>query len=127
MMSVPSLNGWFLLDIRRNRKSFIFGYLSLLTTFVVMYVVWTLFAETHAARRVGLIVLGAPALISSYLLMAQRLRDFGVSGWFALLWATVGWFDTPQVRLALTAAFFLVLCGIPGSQGPNRYGDDPLA
>lgn len=124
-MSVPALEDWFSLDIRRNRKSFILSMVALFVTFAVAYFVWLLFAETNRGRSMGLLVFGIPAGICSYLLIAQRLRDFGVSGWFCLLWIPVNAFDG-DVRVALTIAALLVLCGIPGTTGPNKYGDDPL-
>lgn len=99
---------------------------ALVVTFSVAYAVWLLFAETRGGKTMGLVQFGIPTAICSYLLVAQRLRDIGISGWFALLWYVVNAFD-PPVRLALTATFVLVLCGIPGNLGPNRYGDDPLA
>lgn len=125
-MSVPALEHWFSLAIRRNRKSFIIACLALAVTFVVCIFVWFFFAKTSGGKAFGFAIFGIPAAICSYLLVAQRLRDFNVSGWFSLLWFVVNAFDT-EIRLALTAAFFLALCGIPGTVGPNRYGDDPTS
>lgn len=124
-MSTPALEHWFSLDIRRNRKSFMLSMVALFVTFAVAYFVWLLFAETNRGKRLGLIVFGIPAGICSYLLVAQRLRDFGVSGWFSLLWIPVNAFEG-EVRAALTLVALLVLCGIPGTTGPNKFGVDPL-
>ena len=124
-MSTPALDNWFSIDIRRNRKSFMLSMIALFVTFVVCYFVWLLFAETNRGKSLGLLVFGIPAGICSYLLVAQRLRDFGVSGWFALLWIPINAFDS-QIRAALTLAALIVLCGIPGTNGPNKFGDDPL-
>src|SRR4051794_21482680 len=112
-MSTPALEHWFSLDIRRNRKSFMFSMMALCVTFAVAYSVWLLFAETNRGKGWGLLVFGIPTGICSYLLVAQRLRDFGVSGWFSLLWIPVNAFEG-EVRVALTLAALLVLCGIPG-------------
>lgn len=125
-MSVPALENWFSLGIRRNRKSFMLSVVALFLTFAVAYFVWILFAETNSGKGMGLIVFGIPATICSYLLVAQRLRDFGVSGWFSLLWIPVNAFEG-EVRAALTLAALLVLCGIPGTTGPNKFGGDPLS
>jgi uncharacterized membrane protein YhaH (DUF805 family) len=58
---------------------------------------------------VALIVLGWIAmLVLSLMLTIQRSHDFGMSGWFALLWF---------VPLANFAFWF-----IPGTDGSNRYG-----
>lgn len=124
-MSTPVLEHWFSLDIRRNRMSFMLSVIALLATFAAACFVWQLFAETHHGRRMGLLVFGIPAGICSYLLVAQRLRDFGVSGWFSLLWIPLNAFEG-EVRAALTFAALLVLCGIPGTIGPNKFGEDPL-
>jgi uncharacterized membrane protein YhaH (DUF805 family) len=123
-MSTPALDQWFSFDVRRNRKSFMLSMVALILTFVVCYFVWLLFAETNRGKNIGYFVFGIPAGICSYLLVAQRLRDFGVSGWFALLWIPINAFEGP-VRIALTLAALLVLCGIPGTTGPNKFGDDP--
>ena len=125
-MSLPALDHWFSLDVRRNRKSFMLSVVALFATFAVAYFVWVMFAETNRGRSIGLLVFGVPAAICSYLLVAQRLRDFGVSGWFSLLWIPVNALGG-EVKAALTLAALLVLCGIPGTSGPNKYGDDPLA
>jgi uncharacterized membrane protein YhaH (DUF805 family) len=124
-MSVPALDHWFSFDIRRNRKSFMISIVALFITFAVAYFIWVVFAETNRGRSLGLLVFGVPAAICSYLLVAQRLRDFGVSGWFSLLWIPVNALGG-EVKVALTIAALLVLCGIPGTTGPNKYGDDPL-
>ena len=124
-MSAPVLENWFSIELRRNRKSFALSILSLFATFFIFYIVWLIFAETNRGRSIGLLVFGIPFGICSYLLVAQRLRDFNVSGWFTLLWIPINAFEG-QVRAALTLAALLVLCGIPGTAGSNKYGDDPL-
>lgn len=98
---------------------------ALYATFAVAYFVWLMFAETDRGKSIGLFVFGIPTGICSYLLVAQRLRDFSVSGWFTLLWIPVN-ASEGSVRAALTAAAILVLCGIPGTSGPNKFGPDPL-
>lgn len=124
-MSAPALEEWFSLEARRNRKSFMLSIVALFATFAVCYFVWLLFAETPGGKNLGLLVFGIPTSICSYLLVAQRLRDFGVSGWFALLQLPINAFDG-EIGGALTLAALIVLCGIPGTPGPNKFGDDPL-
>lgn len=125
-MSTPALEHWFSLEIRRNRKSFMLSTIALFGTFAIAYFIWLLFAETNSGKNLGLLVFGIPAGICSYLLVAQRLRDFGVSGWFSLLWIPVNAFEG-DVRAALSLAALVVLCGIPGTTGANKFGDDPIA
>ena len=124
-MSAPVLEDWFSFTARRNRKSFILSMVALIITFTVSYIIWLFFADTDGGRRLGLVIFGIPTGICSYLLIAQRLRDFGVSGWFTLLQLPINIFEG-EVRAALTIAALLALCGIPGTTGPNKFGDDPL-
>lgn len=124
-MSTPALDHWFSVSVRRNRKSFILSMIALFVTFAAAYFVWLLFAETIRGKNIGLLVFGIPAGICSYLLAAQRLRDFGVSGWFSLLWIPIN-ATQGSVQSALTLAALLVLCGIPGTVGSNKFGPDPL-
>jgi uncharacterized membrane protein YhaH (DUF805 family) len=99
--------------------------LALFATVLIAAVVWNFFAETQEGKRLGLIIFGVPAAISSYLLTAQRLRDLNLSGWFALLWIPLNMLDGSLAR-ALSVAALIVLCAIPGTAGPNKYGDDCL-
>ena len=119
------LNDWFSVSVRRNRISFVFSTITLIITFAICFFVWLLFAQTDRGKTIGLFVFGIPTAICSYLLVAQRLRDFGVSGWWSLLWIPVNSFQG-EVRAALTLAALLVLCGIPGTHGANKYGEDPI-
>lgn len=66
-----------------------------------------------------------PFLVAQYFLTAQRLRDFGVSGWFSLLWIVIAVLP-PAYSGAFSLAFLFVLCAVPGTQGDNQYGSDPL-
>jgi len=66
-----------------------------------------------------------PYFIAQYFLAAQRLRDFGVTGWLALLWVPIGFLPPPFFGVFFLS-FLLVLCAVPGTEGQNRYGDDPL-
>lgn len=59
------------------------------------------------------------------LLIAQRLRDIGLSGWFASLWLVVLFLTLwmPGWAQSVTAhACILLLALVPGTKGPNRYG-----
>jgi uncharacterized membrane protein YhaH (DUF805 family) len=124
-VATPALGEWFSISIRRNRQSFMISLIALFVTFMVCYLIWLFFAQTENGRAIGLLIFGLPAGLCSYLLIAQRLRDFNMSGWFALLWIVISAFDRP-VAMALEIAALVVLCGIPGSTGPNKFGDDPL-
>lgn len=124
-MSTPALDGWFALKLRRNRLSFILAYGALCATFAACIFGWFYFAETGRGKQMGFLIFGVPAILCSYILVAQRLRDLNLSGWFALLWVPINLLEG-QLRLAITLAIIIVLCAIPGTVGANKYGDDPL-
>ena len=95
----------------------------------VMVVVFAVIGWFHPSRRAAVFVFAPFAIayiICSYLLTAQRLRDIGVTGWLTLLWIPVNMADT-YLQGAASLAAFIVLCTVPGTQGPNRYGPDPVA
>lgn len=62
-----------------------------------------------------IIILTVAALVISILLAIQRLHDFNASGW----WSTLA--VAPLANLV----FYLVLLIMPGTPGPNRFGNPP--
>jgi uncharacterized membrane protein YhaH (DUF805 family) len=67
----------------------------------------------HTIRLLLLLVFGIPTVAVS----ARRLHDIDKSGWFQLVWMIpiVGW-------------ILLLVWGCrKGTEGPNRFGPDPLA
>ena len=52
------------------------------------------------------------SVISNIALTAKRLHDINRTGWIAALFIIAGFF------------MYVFLCLIPGTPGPNRYGDD---
>lgn len=49
-----------------------------------------------------------------------------LTGWLALLWIPIGFLPEP-INAAVYLAAWIVLCVVPGTQGDNRFGADPLA
>lgn len=124
-MSLPATDYWFSLSVRRNRKSYILSSLLLTATFLaVIFALW-FFGARGRGGFIILLLFFVPYLICGYLLTAQRLRDMNLTGWLALLWIPVGIADS-YVGGAASFAFFIILCVVPGTQGDNRYGPDPL-
>jgi uncharacterized membrane protein YhaH (DUF805 family) len=73
---------------------------------------------------------GLVSIIPSISLQIRRLHDLGVSGWWYLGYMLSGAVipEIPQVGEALNGVMTLgwyAWMFFPGTQGPNRYGDDP--
>ncbi|OIQ45794.1 MAG: hypothetical protein BM558_02130 [Roseobacter sp. MedPE-SW] len=116
-MSKPVFSDLFTFEGRRNRKSYILYTLSLLA--ISLPVGAFMGAAAFNAAGLGTVVLllvYIPLMISSLAVGSQRCRDMGWTGW-AILIAAI-----PYLGLL----FVLVLIFSPGTQGANRYGDDPL-
>lgn len=117
-MSKPVAEDLFAFSGRRNRKSYILASLLLFAVFLAIWGVVGVvsFSGGGSAPLIigGLICI--PAVIVGWALGSQRCRDFGWTGWAMLLTLIpyVGWI------------FAIAIMFIPGNQGPNRYGADPL-
>jgi uncharacterized membrane protein YhaH (DUF805 family) len=124
-MSLPATEFWFSASVRRNRKSFIFASVLLIAVWGgVLLALWFFEARSGVAEWIFLLFF-IPLVVCTYFLTAQRLRDMNLTGWLALLWIPVGIADK-YVGGAVTLAFLIVLCVVPGTKGPNSYGHDPL-
>ena len=102
---------------RVNRQ--VYALSGLLLYVLRMYPAYRILTATDEATAtfwsgVLLVVLGI-LLPSHIALSAKRLHDFGVSGWFAVLF------------LFGDIIAYLVLCLVPGQPGPNRFASDTNA
>ena len=133
-MSKPIFEDNFKFSGRRNRKSYFLYGLAIMFVFIILSLViiaavpddfignngrgpmqfYLSGISPILAILVGLI--GIPVLISIWAVTAQRCRDFGWTGWAALI----------TLIPYLGFIFSLALLFIPGTQGENRYGPDPL-
>lgn len=120
-MSKPMFEEVFRFSGRRNRQSYL---LFNLTVFGVLLggalLVGAASAVLGEAAGAVLFVPAALALvaasIASIIVGAQRCRDFGWTGWAVLI----------TVLPFVGFLFALVMLFLPGTQGPNRYGPDPV-
>ena len=72
----------------------------------------------------GLIaVYGLAIIIPSVAVTVRRLHDRDMSGWWYLGFIVLG--AIPFVGWIANIAFLVILC-LPGTAGPNRFGEDPL-
>lgn len=125
-MSHPAFEDWFSTTIRRNRKSYILSFISLYGVLIlVIFALW-FFSPRIEIWYAIMAVFFMPAVIMTYTLSGQRLRDFNVTGWLTLLWLPIGMLPDPWGGI-VAMAVHIVLLAIPGTRGPNRYGPDPLS
>ena len=52
----------------------------------------------------------------------RRLHDRNMSGWWYLGFMIMGWI--PLIGF-VTGFVYIVLMALPGTDGPNKYGEDP--
>ena len=103
-MSKPVFEDIFSFSGRRDRASYNWFQAALLVAFLVI-------SPTIVLSRVLWIILFIPILVSAWAVTAQRVRDLGYSGWFALL---------TLIPYAGVVVWFL-LC-IQRGTGDNTYG-----
>ena len=136
-MSKPVFSDLFTFSGRRNRKSYFLFLLALLVAMeVIPFILLPLMPPVVLHSPPGqsqisfgdlgplfFVEVGIAVLLMwsiAFLLAiagAQRCRDFGWSGWSVLI------IGLPLFGIIFT---FMMLFR-PGTQGPNRYGPDPLA
>ena len=124
-MSLPASEYWFSTVVRRNRKSFMFANAFLLAILALVIGILAFFDVRLRSGQIIFLLFYIPFFIAQYFLTAQRIRDFGVTGWMALLWVPIALLPPPYSG-AFSMTFLIVLCAIPGTEGDNRYGSDPL-
>lgn len=75
---------------------------------------------TIAMLLIGLWALGT--IIPNIALQVRRLHDLGFTGWIYLGVILAGFIP---IIGGLIQLGFLVWMAVPGTEGPNQYGDDP--
>ena len=117
-MSKPVFEDLFSFTGRRNRKSYFLVALSLLALLLLATMVagGMMASSSEGGAVILLVVLAIPFVIANLAVTSQRIRDFGWTGWAVLIGLI------PYVGFV----FQVALLFIPGTQGANRYGPDPL-
>ena len=118
-MSKPVLSDLFTLSGRRNRKSYFLYTILFIIAITAVWIIAVGAAADEGDLGLALVIaflVTLPAAISAWIVGGQRCRDFGWTGWAILLVFVplVGWI------------FYIAIFFIPGRQGVNRYGPDPL-
>lgn len=105
---------------RLNRKSYIYRSIFLSLVLSVIQAVLTFASNTICALEllfaVLLLVSGIFGVVASIMMLARRLHDLDLSGWWMLLLCV------PLINLFFAIYFYF----FKGTEGPNQYGDDPL-
>ena len=121
-MSKPIIQDLFAFtQVRRNRRSYILFLLSsYLTAFTAVFATFGAIASANAwvsvTASVLLVALALAIFVAQFATATQRFRDFNRSGLWALLLLI------PYVGI-ITVICLMV---IPGTEGTNDYGADPL-
>ena len=79
--------------------------------------------ELSIATPVLGVLLLLPALIGIIAIAVKRLHDFNLPGWIVAFMLVPIFF--PTIALTVLVIGYLVIGLIPGTAGPNRYGDAP--
>ena len=139
---------WFFLSLhgRVSRQEFWLGYVGIVVVALILArslphasdAIYFLPGDTpdNEAWRSELFSFGWPEYISLALtrpiiaIYAKRLHDLNLSAWWLLLLPAVTFVaGLSEFNRLHVAAYFLLLRALgflPGSSGPNRFGEDPL-
>lgn len=88
--------------------------------FVLLYVILSIVAgviDAVLGTEAVTLILGLALLIPSVAVLIRRLHDLDRTGWWALF----------MFLPILGTLLLLVFCVMKGTEGPNRFGPDPLA
>jgi uncharacterized membrane protein YhaH (DUF805 family) len=140
---------WFFLSLRGrvSRQEFWLGYVGIVVVALVLVrslphpggAIYFLPGDTpdDEASRSELFSFGLPEFISLALtwpiiaIYAKRLHDLNLSAWWLLLLPAVifvaGLGEFNRLHVVAYFLLLLVLGFLPGSNGPNRFGEDPRA
>lgn len=124
-MNTSFYKNWLSLRVRRNRKSFLAAFILALAIYIALACIFIYLNPTTTLQlAIGALLL-IPINICLLTLISQRLRDFNVTGWLALLILLPSFLDDPW-REILGTLMIIFLCVIPGTKGANRYELEPL-
>ncbi|CUH52877.1 DUF805 domain-containing protein [Shimia marina] len=115
-MSKPVLQDIFSFSGRRNRKSYILFSLLMVVVTIVLSGITAGVATATAGLGLILLLLFVPLVVATWAVGSQRCRDFGWTGWAILITIIPG----------IGLLFAIAILFVPGTQGDNRYGPDPL-
>lgn len=124
-MNTSFYKNWLSLKVRRNRKSFLAAFILALVIYIALACIFIYLNPTTTLQLALGFLLLIPINICLLTLISQRLRDFNVTGWLALLILLPSFLDDPW-REILGTLMIIFLCVMPGTKGANRYDLEPL-
>jgi uncharacterized membrane protein YhaH (DUF805 family) len=94
-------------------------YIPYIVVFLICVIVDVRLGTFYEKERIGLIsgLANLLLLYPSIAVMVKRIHDHGLTGWLVLL----------LLVPAINVLFWIFLSFMTGTEGPNKYGPDPLA
>ena len=82
-------------------------------------------ADVKAMLAVGVILVTILCAVLAIPVSVRRLHDFNLSGWWYLAFFLPRFIPDAPIRSVASIALLVILGGIDGTCGPNRFGPDP--
>ena len=131
-------SGWFTFSGRMRRREY-WWKMFLIFSVLVGVIVSVLALETIAKTiyriempadvvsmfAVGVILVAILCAVLAIPVSVRRLHDFNFSGWWYLAFFLPRFIPDAPIRSVASIALLLILGGIDGTCGPNRFGPDP--
>ena len=131
-------SGWFTFSGRMRRREY-WWKMFLIFSVLVGVIVSVLALETIAKTiyriempadvvsmfAVGVILVTILCAVLAIPVSVRRLHDFDLSGWWYLAFFLPSFIPDAPIRSVASIALLLILGGIDGTCGPNRFGPDP--
>ena len=130
--------GWFTFSGRMRRREY-WWKMFLIVSVLVGVIVSVLALETIAKTiyriempadvvsmfAVGVILVTILCAVLAIPVSVRRLHDFDFSGWWYLAFFLPRFIPDAPIRSVASIALLVILGGIDGTCGPNRFGPDP--
>ena len=82
-------------------------------------------ADVKAMLALGIVLVTVLCSVLAIPVSVRRLHDFDLSGWWYLAFFLPSFIPDAPIRSVASIALLLILGGIDGTCGPNRFGPDP--
>ena len=121
------LKEYFSYEGRLNRKPYFLRWLGVLVLEVISFIIWGIAVDVNDRLALIFAILFIVFWLACAVFMLfqsiKRLHDLDKSGWYLLI-RLAG--VIPFIGFLIALAFDLYLLLAKGTEGPNRFGPDPL-